>query len=274
MVMSRYYSSDAPATTLASSLTTTAASASVASATGLPSSFPFSLWIDLGLSSQELVEVTAVSGTTLTITRGADGSTGGAGGVAHASGAQVVHGPSAQDFYDRSWNPSWNSLALAAWDPALSLNAVAPVAGALYLVQLQAWQNVTLNYLWVLVNSAGAGTSSGSYVGLYSSSGTRLAESADIGSHLTSGTGPQQLSLTSPATLTAGSFAWAAILVNLATTQPSLTTAGYTANACAGLTAANARFAYNGLSLTSLPSSITPSSNVISGAGTFWAGAN
>ena len=98
MTQNRYYSSVAQPTTLA-----VAAGSSgqieVQSITGLPSSYPYTMLIDWGLSTQEAVSVTAAwtgSGpyTSVSITRGIDGTTA----QAHSSGAVVVHGVSAQDY--------------------------------------------------------------------------------------------------------------------------------------------------------------------------------
>lgn len=90
----RHYSSVAVDTTISSGITDAATSVTVAAATGFPSSTPWTAIIDKGTANEEIVEVTGVAGTTLTITRGVDGSTG----VAHSSGAAFQHGVSARDF--------------------------------------------------------------------------------------------------------------------------------------------------------------------------------
>ena len=90
----RYYSSIAQATTLAADITSGATSALVTAATGFPSSFPFTMIIDEGTVNEEVVTVTNRSGTTLTVTRGADGTTA----TAHSTGASIRHGVSARDF--------------------------------------------------------------------------------------------------------------------------------------------------------------------------------
>ena len=66
----------------------------MAAATGFPSSTPYTMIIDQDTVNEEVVEVTARSGTTLTITRGVDGTTG----ISHTAGAAVEHGFSARDF--------------------------------------------------------------------------------------------------------------------------------------------------------------------------------
>lgn len=90
----RYYSSVAQRTTLASDLDNSSSTVVVAAVSGFPSSFPYTLIIDQDTVNEEIVTVTARSGTTLTVTRGVDGTTG----VAHSAGATVNHGVSARDF--------------------------------------------------------------------------------------------------------------------------------------------------------------------------------
>lgn len=65
----------------------------VGSVTGFPGTFPYTLVIDENTVNEELVEVTAAAGTTLTVTRGVDGTAA----VAHSSGASVKHTISARD---------------------------------------------------------------------------------------------------------------------------------------------------------------------------------
>lgn len=90
----RYYSSTAARTTLSSGINSSATSITVASTSGFPGSFPYTLIIDQDLVTEEIVTVTAASGTTLTVTRGEDGTAA----VAHSASAPVNHGVSARDF--------------------------------------------------------------------------------------------------------------------------------------------------------------------------------
>ena len=84
---------NAPATTLANSCTSLATSIVVTAVTGLPISYPYTLILERGTASEEAVSVTAAAGTTLTVTRGIDGTTA----FAHSAGASVAHGITAQD---------------------------------------------------------------------------------------------------------------------------------------------------------------------------------
>ena len=83
----RYYSSTAVPTTLATSATAGATVITVSSLIGYPTSFPFTLALDFEGSMEELVSVTSASGTSLTVTRGIAGTAG----VSHSAGAVVKH---------------------------------------------------------------------------------------------------------------------------------------------------------------------------------------
>ena len=90
----RYYSSIAARTTLAGDITSDALTMGVTAVVGWPSSYPYTLIIDTDLATEEVVTVTGRSGTTITMTRGSDGTTA----SAHTAGAAVQHGVSARDF--------------------------------------------------------------------------------------------------------------------------------------------------------------------------------
>lgn len=89
----RNYSSTAQRTTLSASATNVATTLSVTAVVGWPASTPYTLILDADTVNEEVVEVTNRVGTTLTVTRGVDGTSG----VAHSSGATVQHGISARD---------------------------------------------------------------------------------------------------------------------------------------------------------------------------------
>ena len=94
----RYYSSTAVAATLSASLTSVATTIAISSVTGWPSTYPFTAIIGEDTNKEEIVTVSAVGGTTLTITRGVGGTTG----QAHDAGETIRHGIYAQDFEDGS----------------------------------------------------------------------------------------------------------------------------------------------------------------------------
>lgn len=90
----RYYSSVAQRTTLSASVSAVATTITVTAAEGFPASFPWTAILDQDTISEEVVNVTARSGTTLTVERGQDGTTA----TTHGTGASFNHGVSARDF--------------------------------------------------------------------------------------------------------------------------------------------------------------------------------
>jgi hypothetical protein len=93
MPVNRYYSSTAIDTTLDGAINAGATSMVVGSVSGFPTSYPFTLAVSFDTASEELVNVTAASGTTLTIVRAQDGTTA----VSHDAGTPVKHVISARD---------------------------------------------------------------------------------------------------------------------------------------------------------------------------------
>jgi hypothetical protein len=94
MSVNRYYSNVAVVSTITSGVNNSVTTIPVGATTGLPVSYPFTMVIDEGTASEELVEVTNVSGLNLTVTRGVDGTTA----ASHSSGAEIKHVVSARDF--------------------------------------------------------------------------------------------------------------------------------------------------------------------------------
>ena len=92
----RHYSSSAGKMVLQLGITAVATAMQVDTTAGLPGTTPFSLLVDIGLPTEEIVTVTQVSGNTLVVTRGVDGTSA----QPHASGAVVRHGIIAQDLRD------------------------------------------------------------------------------------------------------------------------------------------------------------------------------
>lgn len=106
----RYFSSVAVATTITGNISASATTVSVNSLTGYPASTPWTALLDPDTAAEEIVTVTNVSGTTLTIVRGVDGSTG----VAHSAGAVLRHAVTARDFDELNEYITNKGNALAA----------------------------------------------------------------------------------------------------------------------------------------------------------------
>lgn len=96
MANSRYYSSIAAATNLQVTVTPSDTSIQVASSTGFPNTFPFTLSLDYGSANEELVEATSGGPMIFTVTRAIDGTSA----TTHNGGAVVRHVSSARDFTD------------------------------------------------------------------------------------------------------------------------------------------------------------------------------
>lgn len=89
----RNYSSTAAEATLSAGVNASATTLNVSGTTGFPSP-PFVLAVDAGAAVQELVLVTNMAGTTLTVTRGYDSTVA----ASHDTGAVVQHSHAAVDF--------------------------------------------------------------------------------------------------------------------------------------------------------------------------------
>ena len=97
MATRRYYSAIAVDNTVASAINSSVTSVTLtASPVGFPGTFPFAVAIDYDTSSEEIVLVTAASGSIFTITRGYNGTSA----TSHNAGAVVRHVVIAQDLTD------------------------------------------------------------------------------------------------------------------------------------------------------------------------------
>lgn len=92
----RFYSSTAAEATLSGTINSGSTTIVLDSVVGLPGSFPYTLALDYESASEELVDVTAASGTSLTVARAVDGTNA----TSHSAGARVRHVSSARDYRD------------------------------------------------------------------------------------------------------------------------------------------------------------------------------
>jgi hypothetical protein len=97
-VLQRNYSAIAVETTLTASISASSQGASgtiiVGSVAGYPSTAPYTLVLEPDTSREEVITVTATSGTTLTVLRGQDNTQA----LAHSAGVSVRHAVSGRDF--------------------------------------------------------------------------------------------------------------------------------------------------------------------------------
>lgn len=138
----RYYSSTAVATTLASGTTNSGTTLTVTSLTGYPAQTPWTAIIDEGTASEEVVTVTNVAGTTLTVTRGVDGTSS----VSHNAGASFKHGVSARDFEEP--NAFVNTMTTKGDLLAQSSSGVVRLAAGTNGYRLEAASSETAGVKW------------------------------------------------------------------------------------------------------------------------------
>lgn len=156
---------------------------------------------------------------------------------------------------------AWTFPAEQVSGTGITLTSSAVTLGRVLVNSTQSVSSVAL-----YVVATGTSLVSGqNFAGIYNSSGTLVATTADLTTAWGS-TGWMSHSLVGgPYSLTAGAY-WVALVSNAATT-PAF---GKNNNALSGalyngaLTAANFRFATNGTATTALPGTITPASNVTS----------
>ncbi len=212
--------------------------------------------IDLKYSSGVLTTQKSVSvGGSLTVT----GATS-VGSGSTVGGTPIVRG---------DWGPADHGLIAWSTDPSTTTTASLAVNGTVYLARLNVRVTSTITRVWY-VQTVGMTTPTAgqNFTGIYNSSGTLLT-SASTDSATTAGL--KTISLDTPQSVSAG-FIWAAFVWN-ASTAPTVMRGGGQNSAAniANLSAANYRWATNGTGQTSLPASITPSSNSQTGVFALWA---
>lgn len=176
---------------------------------------------------------------------------------------------------DLSWGPTDQGFLGWTLDPAGEIGgATILTSGTVYIGAISVRRSITVTNLWCAVSVIGATlTANQSFMGLYNSSGTRLAVTADMSTDFTT-TGVKSKALTVAQAVGPGIY-YVAVVSN-GTTPPTLArgVTNVTALAAlhnqANLTAAAARFASNATVQTSLPASLTMASNVTTGQVNYW----
>lgn len=128
----RYYSSTATVMALTAPINEIVTTIVVDTVLGLPAQTPFTLVVDVGLSTEEIVTVTGVAGTSLTVTRGEDGSTA----IAHSIGVVVRHMMTARDLRESAVHV----------DASANVHGIGATASVVGTDTVQALTNKTLNF--------------------------------------------------------------------------------------------------------------------------------
>lgn len=165
--------------------------------------------------------------------------------------------------------PSSSGWQSWLYDPEAAVTGVIVATGVVYLHRFVVTQGFLASNIIATVTTQGSTlTASQSFVGLYNSSGTRIAISADQSVAWTT-TGAKTMALTTPVWLVPGTYYIG--LVSVGTTPPTFASAGGFQNAYnAGLTGAALRHGSQLTGQTTLPASVTLSSSVSTAVNT-WA---
>ncbi len=166
-----------------------------------------------------------------------------------------------QDLQDQissmGWQPSDHNLKAWTFDPALAQSTSAPATGVLQLGKIKLGAAASVTNIIASVTTVGSGLTSGqNFAGLYNSSGTRIATTADQTSSWAGGTGAKTMALSGgPYTLAAGSYYGA--LLSVGTTPATFQTGHATSSSTLNIGLTIGRYLTSGSGLTSLPSSVT-----------------
>lgn len=159
-----------------------------------------------------------------------------------------------------SFNPEPTEQGYKGWayDPVAAANFGQNfTSGTPVLIKVKAAVSGTINTINIYNNVVGTNfNTNASYAALYDLSGNLLAQSNDLATTLNT-TGVKAISLTSSATVTAGTFYYVWIVVGFTGTSPQLSRGSAAGSFNQGVGPGTYRFATLGTGITSPPSAIT-----------------
>ncbi|MEU6635701.1 hypothetical protein [Streptomyces rochei] len=179
-----------------------------------------------------------------------------------------------EDSWGNQWGPADQGLRAWSFDPSLAGFSSAPVGGSVYLIRVKLRKATTISKIVLMTVVAGSGlTANQNYAGLYTSSGTRVAVTANQSSAWTTANNTLSMSLTSSYSAAAGDYYVA--FVSNGSTRPGFvcaTTLGATRTpGNANLSSGGYRYCIGATGQTSLPSSLSIAS-ATPDANAYWVG--
>lgn len=162
----------------------------------------------------------------------------------------------------RGWAPEDNGLLLASIDPASAQTTAVSGTGILHVAKIWVPTTTTVANIRLVVPVVGATLTAGqNKAGIYSSSGTLIAQTADQAANWASGTGTKTMALTAEAgqslTLTGGVGVWIyGALVSVGTTTPTFARTAAVEVLHTGLSAGEGWRGAYATAQTSLPASL------------------
>jgi hypothetical protein len=164
-------------------------------------------------------------------------------------------------------------LLAESFDLMTASGSAAAVSQVVYLQRLTIHQPILISNVWCAIATAGSGPVAGeNQAGLISCTTGKLLSSGLIPSASITATGPVSTALAVPQTVS--SNCWTAHVFNCTTPPALLRGIPFAFLANLNLPVSGYQTAVNGTSATTLPGTITASSNTQTGAITFWTGAS
>lgn len=193
------------------------------------------------------------------VTSGTGPSTG---GVVDIAGRYLADTPNGHGLLEWNYPP----------DDTGSGSGQIMTAGTVYLMKLSCRSGLPFSNVVMQLAASGSGVTAG-YIAVFDSAGTRLAVSADLSATFNATAGTKVMPLGSAVTPIAGRDLYIAVL-SVGGTPPTWIRSGATGVGApnVGLLNTAYRYAVNGTGQTTMPTSLTLTSNTGTGAFTYWIG--
>ena len=225
MAQTRYYRNGSPASTLSGNINAAVTTVPVTAVTTWPSTVPYTITVDKGLSTAEVMLVTFVSGLNLTVTRGYDGTTA----VSHGIGAAVQPTVIALDFTEANAHANATTGVHGAAGSVVGTTATQTLSGKTLTSPVLTGPSIT-GGVTVTGTAALAATTASSVTTSGTVQGATVTSTGNVGANT--------LTTTSNASIGGTLGVTGAVSANAGVTTTTLTTSGAASLASGSVTAA------------------------------------